>query len=156
MQWGNRMNTIRTQLSRQSSVRRAPRAQAGFSLIEILIVVALIALIAGMVANQVFGGQDRAKVKMAVSQLAALSAKVEQFEMDTGTLPNNIGELARESGNTKGWLGPYSKESELKDPWNTAIEMRVPGDNAPFALISLGADRKSGGSGVDADINSND
>lgn len=138
------------------SFRAAPRTQAGFSLIEILIVVALIALIAGMVANQVFGGQDRAKVKMAQSQLAALSGKVEQYEMDTGAMPNSLNDLVRESGGTKGWLGPYSKESELKDPWNTAIEMRVPGDNAPFALISLGADRKSGGTGVDADINSND
>lgn len=151
MQWGNEMNDA-------SRIRRqvAARAQAGFSLIEILIVVALIALIAGMVANQVFGGQDRAKVKMAVSQLASLSGKIEQYEMDTGSLPNNINDLVRESGSTKGWLGPYSKESELKDPWNTPIEMRVPGENAPFALISLGADRKSGGTGVDADINSND
>lgn len=131
-------------------------AQGGFSLIEILIVVALIALIAGMVANQVFGGQDRAKVKMAQSQLAALSGKVEQYEMDTGSLPNSLAELVRESGSTKGWLGPYSKESELKDPWNTNIEFRVPGDNAPFVLLSMGADRKSGGTGVDADINSND
>lgn len=151
MQWGNRMNAMH-----RPSVRSAQRVQAGFSLIEILIVVALIALIAGMVANQVFGGQDRAKVKMAQSQLASLSGKIEQYEMDTGALPNNLNDLVRESGNTKGWLGPYSKEAELKDPWNTTIEYRVPGDNAPFALISLGADRKSGGSGVDADINSND
>lgn len=131
-------------------------AQGGFSLIEILIVVALIATIAGVVANQVFGGQDRAKVRIAQSQLASLAGKIEQYEMDTGALPNSINDLVRESGSTKGWLGPYSKESELKDPWNTAIEMRVPGDNAPFALISMGADRKSGGTGVDADINSND
>lgn len=152
MQWGNRMNTMHV----RSAARTAPRAQAGFSLIEILIVVALIALIAGMVANQVFGGQDRAKVRMAQSQLASLSGKIEQYEMDTGNMPNNLSDLVRESGNTKGWLGPYSKESELKDPWNTTIEMRVPGENAPFALISLGADRKAGGTGVDADINSND
>ena len=142
---------------RTSHRNRAVRtAQGGFSLIEILIVVALIATIAGVVANQVFGGQDRAKVKIAQSQLASLAGKVEQFEMDTGSLPNSLNDLVTQSGSTKGWLGPYSKESELKDPWNTAIEMRVPGDNAPFALISMGADRKSGGSGVDADINSND
>ena len=138
---------------RSNNVRSA---QSGFSLIEILIVVALIATIAGVVANQVFGGQDRAKVRIAQSQLASLSGKIEQYEMDTGALPNSLGDLVRETGSTKGWLGPYSKEAELKDPWNTPIEMRVPGDNAPFALLSMGADRKSGGTGVDADINSND
>ena len=152
MQWGNRMNTMH----RQPTVRIAPRAQAGFSLIEILIVVALIATIAGVVANQVFGGQDRAKVRIAQSQLAALAGKVEQFEMDTGALPNSLNDLVSMSGTTRGWLGPYSKEAELKDPWNTPIEFRGGGDNERFTLISLGADRKSGGTGVDADINSND
>ena len=150
MQWGNTMHMQRFQS------RRAARAQAGFSLIEILIVVALIALIAGMVANQVFGGQDRAKVKMAAAQLQSLSGKIEQYEMDTGALPNSLNDLVNASGNTKGWLGPYSKEAELKDPWNTPIEFRGGGDNERFTLISLGADRKSGGTGVDADINSND
>lgn len=150
MQWGNTMHTQRF------PSRLAARAQAGFSLIEILIVVALIALIAGMVANQVFGGQDRAKVKMAVSQLQSLSGKIEQYEMDTGALPNSLNDLVSASGNTKGWLGPYSKEAELKDPWNTPIELRAGNDSERFALVSLGADRKSGGTGVDADINSND
>ena len=152
MQWGNEMNNA-SRIQRRNIVTRA---QAGFSLIEILIVVALIATIAGMVANQVFGGQDRAKVKMAQSQLAALSGKIEQYEMDTGAMPNSLNDLVRESGGTKGWLGPYSKESELKDPWNTPIELRAGGDNERFTLLSLGADRKSGGTGVDADISNNE
>ena len=130
--------------------------QGGFSLIEILIVVALIALIAGMVANQVFGGRARANVNLAKSAVADLSAKVEQFEMDTGALPQRLDDLVREPGNAKGWLGPYAKEGALKDPWNTPFEYRVPGEGAPFAIISMGDDRKPGGSGVDADISSSD
>jgi general secretion pathway protein G len=117
-------------------------AQGGFSLIEILIVVALIALIAGMVANQVFGGRSRANVKLAQSDLASLAAKVEQFEMDTGVLPQRLEDLV--------------KESALRDPWNTPYEYRVPGDGAPFAIISYGDDKKPGGSGVDADLSSAD
>lgn len=131
-------------------------AQGGFSLIEILIVVALIALIAGMVANQVFGGRSRANVKLAQSDLASLAAKVEQFEMDTGVLPQRLEDLVREPGNARGWLGPYAKESALRDPWNTPYEYRVPGDGAPFAIISYGDDKKPGGSGVDADLSSAD
>jgi general secretion pathway protein G len=131
-------------------------AQGGFSLIEILIVVALIALIAGMVANQVFGGRSRANVKLAQSDLASLAAKVEQFEMDTGVLPQRLEDLVKEPGNARGWLGPYAKESALRDPWNTPYEYRVPGDGAPFAIISYGDDKKPGGSGVDADLSSAD
>ncbi len=126
------------------------QGQAGFSLIEILIVVALIALIAGMVANQVFGGQDRAKVKMAQSQIAALAGKVSEYENDTGNLPQRLDDLVSSSSNAKGWLGPYSKESELKDPWNTPFEYSLSGRS--FVITSYGADRKPGGSGVDADI----
>lgn len=140
-------------MHRKHAVRAA---QAGFSLIEILIVVALIALIAGMVANQVFGGKSQANAKLAKSGVANLSAKVEQFEMDTGTLPQRLEDLVTAPASAKGWLGPYAKDSALKDPWNTPYEYRVPGDNAPFSIISYGDDRKPGGTGVDADINSND
>lgn len=146
--WSKPMNTMQH--------RNFRSAQGGFSLIEILIVVALIALIAGMVANQVFGGQDRARVKLAVSGAADLSGKIEQFEMDTGALPERLQDLVTEPGNAKGWLGPYAKEGALRDPWNTPYEYRVPGDGAPFAVISFGSDKKAGGSGVDADISSND
>ena len=128
------------------------RGQQGFSLIEILIVVALIALIAGMVANQVFGGQDRAKVRMAQAQITALAGKVSQYEGDTGNLPQRLEDLVSASGGVKGWLGPYSKESELKDPWNTAFDYRV--SDRSFVITSYGADRKPGGQGVDADITS--
>ena len=131
-------------------------AQGGFSLIEILIVVALIALIAGMVANQVFGGQDKAKYNLAKTKITSLAADVEQFEMDTGGLPANLQDLIKEPGNAKGWLGPYAREDDLKDPWGTAIEYKVPGKNGPFELVSLGGDRKAGGSSTDGDISSND
>ncbi len=130
--------------------------QGGFSLIEILIVVALIALIAGMVANQVFGGRERANVKLAQSQVADLAAKVEQYEMDVGKLPERLEDLVTEPGNSAGWLGPYAKASALKDPWNTPIQYRAPGDGVPFEIVSLGNDRKAGGSGVDKDISSKD
>lgn len=132
--------------------RPLARAQFGFSLIEILIVVALIALIAGMVANQVFGGQDRAKVKMAQSQIAALSGKISEFENDVGQLPQRLEDLITSPGNSKGWLGPYSKEGELKDPWNSPFEYSQTGRS--FVITSYGADKKPGGTGVDADITS--
>jgi len=139
-------------MNAQRTFRPAARAQRGFSLIEILIVVALIALIAGMVANQVFGGQDRAKVKMAQAQVTALAGKISSFESDVGSLPQRLEDLVTAPGGVKGWLGPYSKEGELVDPWNTPFEYRTSGRS--FTVTSLGADRQSGGTGVDADITS--
>ncbi len=138
-------------MNKQRNLSIAARQQ-GFSLIEILIVVALIAVIAGMVANQVFGGQDKAKYKLAVADVTSLAAKVEQFEMDTGSLPQRLEDLLTSPGNTKGWLGPYVKEASLKDPWNTSYEYRVA--DRKFVITSYGADKKSGGTGVDADITS--
>ena len=133
---------------------RLPRraSQSGFSLIEIVIVITLIALIAAFVVNKVAGQSDRAKVKLATVQVQDVAEKVQQFENDTGTLPGSLDGLVSDPGNTAGWLGPYAKAAELKDPWNHAFEYRVPGDGKAFDLISFGKDGKPGGSSVDADI----
>ena len=55
-------------------------------------------------------------------------------------------------GDAEGWLGPYARDPELLDPWKNAYPYKVPGENAPFDLASLGADGKVGGSSVAADI----
>jgi len=128
----------------------AASSQAGFSLIEIIIVVVLIAGIAAFAASRVLGGGDRAKVNLARAQVQTLAEKVQQYQMDTGGLPGSLQELVQ-SGAT-GWLGPYAKEAELKDPWNHPWAYTVPGDGQPFGLLSYGADGQAGGSSVNADI----
>ena len=131
----------------------SPRsAQGGFSLIEIILVVVLIGGIVAFAATRILGGGDRARVNLAKAQVQTLAEKVQQFEMDTGALPTSLEELVSQPGNAGGWLGPYAKPTELKDPWNTAFEYRVPGDAQPFDIVSLGADRKPGGDSVNADI----
>ena len=139
------MNRRNTRLPRRAS-------QSGFSLIEIVIVITLIALIAAFVVNKVAGQSDRAKVKLATVQVQDLAEKVQQFENDTGSLPNSLDDLVTAPSNVSGWLGPYTKPAGLKDPWNHTLEYRVPGDGKPFDLICLGKDGKPGGSSVDADI----
>jgi general secretion pathway protein G len=136
------------------SLKRAPgrTAQAGFSLIEIILVVVLIGGIVAFAATRILGGGDRAKVNLAKAQVQTLAEKVQQFENDTGNLPGSLDELVTAPGNASGWLGPYSKAAELKDPWNHAFEYTVPGDGQPFDLVSLGKDGKPGGTSVDADI----
>lgn len=132
-------------------VRPVPKAsQAGFSLIEIIIVVTLIALIAAFVAGKVFGQSDRAKTKLASAQVQTLAEKVQQYAEDTGGLPGSLDELVKSSAT--GWLGPYAKDSELKDPWNHPYTYAVPGNGQAFDLVSLGADGQAGGDSVNADI----
>lgn len=129
----------------------APHQQAGFSLIEIILVVVLIGGIVAFAASRILGGGDRAKVNLARAQVQTLAEKVNQYDMDTGALPPNLDALVSDPGAT-GWLGPYAKPAELKDPWNHAYVYRVPGEGQPFDLISLGRDGQPGGSSVDADI----
>src|SRR6476620_4846855 len=100
---------------------RAPasrQAQSGFSLIEIILVVVLIGGIVAFAATRILGGGDRAKVNLAKAQVQTLAEKVQQFDMDTGSLPGSLDELVTQPGNAAGWLGPYAKTAELNDPWN--------------------------------------
>ena len=138
---------------RNRSVRPVPRAlQAGFSLIEIIVVVVLIGGIVAFAASRILGGSDRAKVRLAESQVQTIAEKVQQYQMDTGELPPNLQALVTQSGNAPGWLGPYAKDGELLDPWKNALQYQVPGESGAFDVVSLGADGKPGGQSVDADI----
>ena len=127
-------------------------SQAGFSLIEIIIVVVLIGGIVAFATNKIFGGRDRPNVNRAKAQVQTLAEKIEQSQMDTGRLPGSLGELAKAPVDANGWLGPYAKDAELSDPWKQPYTYKVPGESAPFDLVSLGADRKVGGDSVNADI----
>ncbi|WP_374604256.1 type II secretion system major pseudopilin GspG [Arenimonas sp.] len=127
------------------------RRQRGMSLIELMIVIVLIGGVLALITSRVMGGQDRANVKIAESQLITLAGKVDQYRMDTGRLPDSLDQLVTAPGQSN-WLGPYAKAEELKDPWGTAIEFRRPGSAGPYELVSLGADQQAGGESVNADI----
>ena len=138
--------------TRRSQPSFTASAQAGFSLIEIILVVVLIGGIVAFAATRILGGGDRARVNLARAQVQTLAEKVQQYEMDTGTLPSTLDELVTQPGNASGWLGPYAKAAELNDPWNSPFEYRMPGESQAYDIISLGADRKAGGESVDADV----
>lgn len=138
--------------NRRSRPSFAGASQAGFSLIEIIVVVVLIGGIVAFAASRILGGGDRAKVNLAKAQVQTLAEKVQQYEMDTGGLPQTLDDLVKAPGNATGWLGPYAKEAELKDPWTRPFAYTVPGEGQPFGLRSLGADGQPGGDSVNADI----
>jgi general secretion pathway protein G len=136
------------------SMTRSPSAalQRGMSLIEIIIVIVLIGAVLAFVGSRVLGGKDRGDYNIAKAQIQTMAGKVESFQMDTGRLPTALEELVTQPSDVNGWLGPYAKPAELKDPWGRPLEYRAPGESGPFDLVSLGKDGKPGGTSVDGDI----
>ena len=130
-----------------------PRRSAGFSLLEIVVVISLIGVILGVVAAKIMGSQDRAKYQLAETHIATMAGKVDMYQADTGALPTSLEGLVTAPQGVSGWLGPYATAEELKDPWMKPLELRTPGANgAAFQIVSLGKDGQPGGEGLDADI----
>lgn len=126
--------------------------QRGFTLVELLLVLVILALIAGMVLPGIIGKAESAKAKATSSQISRISMSVESFYLDTGNTPASLEELVNVPSGVTGWNGPYIKKSLLKDPWGQPYRYRVPGDHGDFDIESYGADRQKGGEGKNADI----
>ena len=126
----------------------------GFTLVELLLVLVILALIAGLVLPGIIGKAESAKAKAASSQISRISMSVESFYLDTGYTPSTLEELVNEPPGVKGWTGPYIKNSLLIDPWGQPYQYRVPGEHGDLDIQSFGADRQRGGEGKNADISS--
>lgn len=134
-------------------LRRARIREAGFTLIEILVVLVILGILAGVVVPNIIGRAEGAKSKAAKAQVQTLVNAVDSYYLDVGTPPQSLDALVSDSGNSN-WNGPYVKTSALKDPWQQPYEYRYPGQHGEFDIISLGADRSPGGEGKNADLNS--
>ena len=127
------------------------REERGFTLIEMVVVIMLIAAIAAVVAGKVISNKHRAEYNLARQQLSSLAANIDQYQDDVGELPDSLEQLVH--SDAENWTGPYANAKDFKDPWHNAIEYRKPGEgDAPFAVVSLGVDGKPGGDGVDKDL----
>jgi len=131
---------------------RPMASQGGFTLIELAVVILLIGGIVALAANNIVGAKNKSNYKLANTQLNLLVQKVSEYQSDVGSLPESLDALVKAPANADGWLGPYTNEQQLKDPWGVAIEYRNPGTDAEFELVCLAADKKAGGDGVDKDI----
>lgn len=134
------------------------RRSTGFTLIEILVVLVILGLLAGLVGPRLFGKVDSSKVKTAETQVKMLKTALQTFRLDVGRFPNTDEGLAAlgkkpEGGDIPAWAGPYLDEALPLDPWGHPYEYRdQPAEGQDFTLYSLGADGEAGGEGLAADI----
>jgi general secretion pathway protein G len=132
--------------------------QSGFTLLELLVVLGIIAMLAGIVGPQVMKHMGESKTKAAKVQIEDLSATMDMYKLDAGSYPNSqqgLQALIEAPDNAKRWNGPYLSKSKIPlDPWQNEYHFVSPGEHGKFDIFSYGADDKEGGEGEDRDVNS--
>ena len=134
-------------------VSRAFRDSRGFTLIEMIVVVIILGLLAGLVAPKLFGRVGQSKQVAARAQIELLGAALDQYSLDMGTYPASLDGLIRNPGGGN-WNGPYLKKNAIPaDPWGNPYNYKCcPGEHGEYDLWSDGADGKPGGTGENADV----
>lgn len=134
------------------------RRSAGFTLLEILVVLVILGLMASLVGPQVFKQLSGSKTKAAALQIQELSSALDLYRLELGRYPSSdqgLDALITKPRNVDGWNGPYLKKNVIrKDPWGNDFQYRAPGQYGDFDLWSLGADNREGGDGEDRDVRS--
>ena len=136
---------------------KAARTQRGFTLVELLVVITIIALIMGIVGPRVLNYLTESKAKAAKIQIESFGSALDLFFLDTGRYPSGsegLTALVRRPGNIAAWNGPYLKGGQVPpDPWGNAYVYRAPGqEGRTYDLLSYGADGTEGGTGAAQDI----
>lgn len=145
-----------------SSTREAAGGSRGFTLIEMLVVITVIAILASLVTPMVFRNVGDAKLSAARAQVEVFGLALDAYRLDNDYYPSTAQGLEAlrrgPSGSpaARNWRGPYLKKAVPPDPWGRSYIYRSPGDSNPdtYDLLSLGRDGTPGGAGEDADITS--
>lgn len=132
-------------------------AARGFTLLELLVVLGILGLLAGLVGPRVLKQFDGAKAKTAAIQLADLDKSLELFKLDVGRFPTaeeGLQALVTKPPAANGWNGPYIKGALPTDPWTKPYKYNNPASGGGVEVVTLGADGVPGGEGENADITS--
>lgn len=127
----------------------------GFTLVELLVVLAILGLLAGLVGPRVIGQLGGAKSKTVAVQIKDLEAAVNLFRLDVGRYPSEqegLQALVTQPSGVTAWNGPYLRKGLPSDPWNNPYRYRSPGQHGDVDILSYGADNAPGGDGENADI----
>ncbi|MFC6204169.1 type II secretion system major pseudopilin GspG [Psychrobacter urativorans] len=133
------------------------RQQSGFTLIEIMVVIVILAILAGLVVPKVVGQSDKARVKTTETALATVSNALDMYKVDNSLYPTTaqgLDALTTPPADAKNYPeGGYIKGGYPTDGWENEMQYVAPGaEGKPYDLFSLGGDNQQGGEGLDADI----
>ena len=129
--------------------------QAGFTLLELLVVMVIIGLLAGYVGPKYFSQIGKSEIKATRAQIDGLEKALDQYRLDVGHYPSNeqgLVVLVTRPTNEPRWDGPYLKKNVPLDPWGNPYVYRMPGEHGDLDLLSYGKDGQPGGEGDAADI----
>jgi general secretion pathway protein G len=137
---------------------RTRQSERGFTLVEMLVVITIIALIMALVGPRVLNYLAESKAKTAKIQIESLATALDLYFLDAGQYPassEGLTALLQRPGSTVTWNGPYLKGNAVpSDPWGRPYVYRAPGQHGSYDIISFGADGQEGGTGAAADITS--
>jgi len=130
-------------------------AQRGFTLMELLVVLAILGLLMSLVGPRVLNQLGGAKTKTTGIQIKDLEQSLEMYKLDVGRFPSTeegLAALVTRPGSAAGWNGPYLKSDVPLDPWNREYHYKYPGEHGELDIYSYGQDGQAGGEGEDADV----
>ncbi|MDP1935897.1 MAG: type II secretion system major pseudopilin GspG [Hylemonella sp.] len=132
------------------------RRQAGFTLLELLVVMVIIGLLAAYVGPRYFAQLGKSERGTAKAQIEAFARALDAYRLDTGRYPSTaqgLGALVTRPADEPKWNGPYLQKAPPPDPWGHPYQYRQPGlADAEFDLSAFGKDGRAGGDGDDADL----
>ncbi|MCC6486830.1 MAG: type II secretion system major pseudopilin GspG [Candidatus Hydrogenedentes bacterium] len=135
---------------RRTLIERPRASQAGFTLVELLLVLVILATLAAIVVPKFAGRTEQAKITAAKTQIASFETALDAFEVDNGYYPegsDGLLMLIERPKDDEDWQGPYLKKGIPKDPWNNAYIYEYPGksNDAGYDILSMGPDGRRGG-----------
>lgn len=136
---------------------RKRSTQHGFTLLELLVVLVVLGLLAGIVAPRYFSQLGRSEAKVARAQIEGLAKALDLYRLEVGRYPSSeqgLQALVSAPSDESRWSGPYLQKKVPDDPWGHAYLYRHPGENGEYDLFSLGKDGQPGGDGENAEITS--
>jgi general secretion pathway protein G len=149
---------VNAKLQRRRSRRAARQSEQGFTLVEMLVVITIIALVMSLVGPRVLNYLSEAKAKTAKIQVESLASALDLYYLDNGRYPSTsegLNALVQPSGDSGSWNGPYLKGNSVpNDPWGKPYSYRSPGQHGAYDIVSYGADGQEGGTGAGTDITS--
>ena len=139
----------------QSMINRPQRRQRGFTLMELLVVLAILGLLMSLVGPQVLNQLGGAKTKTAGIQIKDLEQALEMYKLDVGRFPSTnegLAALVDKPASAAGWNGPYLKGDVPLDPWNREYHYKYPGERGELDIYTYGQNGTPGGEGEDQDV----